>query len=694
MSSQAPEKVCQKCQAKLGSEEHICPFDGSALQDSGEQPVSGTVVVDYTSPAPEDEEAIIGTVFAGKYEIESVLGRGGMSVVYKARHVFMNRDVAVKVLHTHLMKDNTAVERFKQEAQAASSLDNPNIITVHDFGLSPDGQAFLVMECFNGPTLDKVVETQGRISPARALKIMRQICRGLHHAHSRGVIHRDLKPSNVCVAPAESGEDIVKIVDFGIAKLLHQAGKQRPQHLTRTGQIFGSPLFMSPEQCQAKTLDARSDLYSLGCLMYECLTGLPPLMGETAFDTMTMHVSEKPKALRQVAPDIEVPPELETPVMQCLEKDPDNRPASALALLEDLPPEDFVPQGPWVPRWYNSLRHNQPAKFAVAMLAIVACLLLPLGIFYFKWPGPETDRGTLHERTMWALYMWMAERDLEWKRYQEAMICLHKAKEIAGKFGDAHARLIGTLNVMSRLGADAGDFNYEEVANKELIDVLNERARYAASVEQSELSRLQKMAADHWQVPAAIQAAEARVKRIEYAARELMARQLYDEALKLLDHALRVDTLLLKSDRGHTHDKLHCRIAELYSLEAECKILLQSPAEAVRPNLVESWEIFRTHRGDESPDTIRALLKLGQYDRDQSMFAQAKQELEQALANVKKTDMKLPYLRDECEKSYAEYLKQLSRVSTNSKNKKSKPIAVLPGAAAECPLSPSSLSPK
>ena len=280
-------------------------------------------------------DALIGKTFADRYEILSVLGKGGMSVVYKARHKLMGRIVAIKLLHPHLVSNEAAVKRFQQEAQAASSLNHPNVISVHDFGIINENQAYLVMDCLEGMTLSEVLENEEHISVERAARIFRQVCAGLEHAHEKGIIHRDLKPSNLCLIREDNGNELVKIVDFGIAKLLPQDGQQR-QQLTQTGEVFGSPLFMSPEQCQAKPLDTRADIYSLGCVMYEALCGMPPLMGDTSYDTMTMHIKTQPQTFKQVAPNLDIPQDIEAIVLRCLEKRPEDRYQSAAQVLADL----------------------------------------------------------------------------------------------------------------------------------------------------------------------------------------------------------------------------------------------------------------------------------------------------------------------------------------------------------------------
>src|SRR5579885_1737414 len=260
----------------------LCPNDGTTLRGSSNDP-------------------LIGKVFAERYEIESVLGLGGMSIVYKAKHRLMNRTVAIKMLHGKLKEDVTSLERFKLEAQAASSLSHQNIITVYDFGVTDDGEPFFVMDCLEGESLEDLIERKPNLPLERALPIFKQICAGLDAAHKKGIVHRDLKPANVVLIREQDGSELVKIVDFGIAKILPGAGIEQ-QQLTKTGEIFGSPIYMSPEQCLGKELDTRSDLYAFGCLMYDVLAGGPPFRGESILETMNMHVNEAPRPIKELMP--------------------------------------------------------------------------------------------------------------------------------------------------------------------------------------------------------------------------------------------------------------------------------------------------------------------------------------------------------------------------------------------------------
>jgi serine/threonine protein kinase len=306
-------KVCKVCSAQVSSEFSQCPDDGGALE-------------------PPSLDSLVGSVLVDKYEILSLLGRGAMSKVYKARQSVENRIVAIKILKQHLVDDPIALGRFEREAQAVSLLQHQNIISVLDFGVIKGGTAFLVMDFIEGRTLDAIIASDGHLSPERAIPIFDQIASALAKAYENNVIHRDLKPSNVCILKKEDGTEVVKIVDFGLAKFV-ETNARAERHLTKPGQVCGSPLYMSPEQVQGKPLDCRSDIYSFGCLMYETLTGNPPFIGGNTFETMAKRMEEDAPPF---ASCLAVPPPLEAVVMRALQKDPSERYQTAEDLEKEL----------------------------------------------------------------------------------------------------------------------------------------------------------------------------------------------------------------------------------------------------------------------------------------------------------------------------------------------------------------------
>ena len=253
---------------------------------------------------------------AERYRLDRVLGRGGMAVVHLAEDTELGRAVAVKVLADHVAGDPQIRERFLREARLAARLSHPNLVGVYDFG-QEDGRPFIVMELVPGEPLDRLIARDGRLSPARAVELVLQACAGLEHAHAAGLVHRDVKPHNLLVRD----DGVVKLADFGIARV------RDLQRLTQTGTVLGTAAYLSPEQARGDDVTPAADVYSLGVVLYELLTGRPPAL-------TPLTPGERLAPVREIAP--EVPPDLEDVVLRCLSPEPDRRPASAGALARQL----------------------------------------------------------------------------------------------------------------------------------------------------------------------------------------------------------------------------------------------------------------------------------------------------------------------------------------------------------------------
>lgn len=259
-----------------------------------------------------------------QYQLVSKIRSGGMGAIYKGRHRKTNALLAIKILHQHVKDKKNNRERFDLEAKAASKLKHPNLVVIHDYGITPSDTPYIVMELIEGETLQHIIAANNGLPPSRFFPIFDQVCNALAHAHSRDVIHRDLKPSNIIISKSDSGADFVKVVDFGIAKVMNQHTLES-QELTKTGDILGSPLYMSPEQCVGEETDARTDVYALGCVMYEAITGKPPLYGENVVKTIFKHINVAPGSISKVRPDINIPPAIEAVIFRALEKKPEDR---------------------------------------------------------------------------------------------------------------------------------------------------------------------------------------------------------------------------------------------------------------------------------------------------------------------------------------------------------------------------------
>lgn len=314
---------CPTCGRHYSADLANCPEDQSPLQ------------ADATVAGPPPADPLVGHTLDEKYRLEEQLGIGGMGTVYRARHLLIDRPVAVKVLNQRFVEDEAARTRFRREARAAGRLQHVNAVTVTDFGESHDGYVYLVMELLEGRTLREVLAKEAPLDSARAVSLMMQISAAVAAAHEAGIIHRDLKPANIFIVQRAEVPAVVKVLDFGIAKLAADAFEE-DDHLTLTqvGAMIGTPRYMSPEQCDGVELTPAADVYSLGCILYEMLTGTVPFSGSTPLAIAMKHTSESPRSPREFVSSI--PPALEEIVLHTLEKRPQNRPANAAEFRKEL----------------------------------------------------------------------------------------------------------------------------------------------------------------------------------------------------------------------------------------------------------------------------------------------------------------------------------------------------------------------
>jgi serine/threonine-protein kinase len=283
----------------------------------------------HSSPENRAESADIVGRMAGEYRLRRKLGEGGFGAVYEAEHPVLARRAAVKVLHQAAGRDSEAVLRFISEAKAANQIRSRHIVDVFSFGQLPDGRHFFVMDLMDGEPLDRCLRRQVRFDVATAVQLLRPIAEALDAAHSAGIVHRDLKPQNVFLAREPSGETVPKLLDFGLAKLLGESTVH-----TLSGTPMGTPLYMSPEQARGEPVDGRSDVYSLGVLCHELLTGQPPLAGDSPVGVLMAQLLKPPPGVSEVCGDLS--PELDQPILQMLEKQAGNRPATAGAAVAEL----------------------------------------------------------------------------------------------------------------------------------------------------------------------------------------------------------------------------------------------------------------------------------------------------------------------------------------------------------------------
>lgn len=284
------------------------------------------------------EDALIGQIIGGRYRVTGVLGEGGMGIVYIGEQQMGStvRKVAIKTLHSHLSKDPSVLARFHRECGTVAQLEHPNTIKFFDFGSTADGTLYIAMEFVKGEPLSDTIEKRGPISPDRVLKIMKQVCGALEEAHDQGIIHRDLKPENVILTERAGEKDFVKVLDFGIAARSESADAQKEQKLTQQGMVLGTPPYMSPEQFTGKALDLRSDIYSLGVMAYEMLTGKLPFEADTPWQWATQHMTAQPLPFEVTAPTSAIPEALRAAILRALAKERESRQDSAKEFFAEL----------------------------------------------------------------------------------------------------------------------------------------------------------------------------------------------------------------------------------------------------------------------------------------------------------------------------------------------------------------------
>jgi len=308
-------KNCPVCGKEYPDNVKFCPVDGSTLRAK--------------SPTAD----LVGQVIADRYHIIKKLGEGGMGAVYLGEHVKMGRKSAIKVMNPGMAADPDAISRFNREASNASRISHPNVCQIYDFGETPEGVIYLAMEFIEGSALTDLIEKEGALPPLRAARILKQAADALASAHDLGIVHRDLKPDNIMIVQAKDGSDVVKVVDFGIAKAV--AGDEAGQKVTKTGLVVGTPEYMSPEQLSGDKLDGRSDIYSLALVFYRMLTGVLPFQADSAQETMIKRLTDEPMPLESARPDIVFPPALQAVLDKALARLPSERYGSAAQFGKD-----------------------------------------------------------------------------------------------------------------------------------------------------------------------------------------------------------------------------------------------------------------------------------------------------------------------------------------------------------------------
>jgi serine/threonine protein kinase len=318
----------------------------------------------------------VGLILDSKYKLIESLGQGGMGSVFRAERLHIGDEVAVKLLHQDLVREKQALERFRREARTAAMIRHPNVVSIHDFndGTGEASEAYIVMELVRGVSLGTLLRREGRMSPERAVRLMQDICAGVGVAHRQGLLHRDLKPDNVIIVPPshESDEETAKVVDFGLAKVRDVTAQTA---LTQTGALLGTLYYMSPEQCSGEELDARADVYSLGAMLYEMLTGTPPFRSNNVAGLISKHLHEPPP---HFPPDLGVSAAIEEVCMRALAKNRDQRQSDAIAFGRDLQKALTAPAS-YHPAASVTTRRS-PLRWIIAAAGVFVALIAILGV--------------------------------------------------------------------------------------------------------------------------------------------------------------------------------------------------------------------------------------------------------------------------------------------------------------------------
>jgi serine/threonine protein kinase len=372
---------CQSCQSSLPDDAQFCASCGlpTSRHPSDATTQIGQQQTNADSPRATDEQVDrrIGLILDSKYKLIESLGEGGMGSVFRAERLHIGDEVAVKLLHRDLVREQQALERFRREARTAAQIRHPNVVTIHDFsdGAGTAGEAYIVMELAPGASLGKLLRREGRMPAKRAVHLTLDICNGVGVAHRQGLLHRDLKPDNVIVVPPahEGEEETAKVVDFGLAKVRDVAASGS---LTKTGTVLGTLYYMSPEQCSGEELDARSDVYSLGAMLYEMLVGNPPFRANNMAGLISKHLHELPPAFPEF---LQVPTAIQSVCLRALAKDRNQRQPDALAFGRELKkaletPVHYQPAPP------QTVTRRSPLRWIAAATAVMVALVVIVGV--------------------------------------------------------------------------------------------------------------------------------------------------------------------------------------------------------------------------------------------------------------------------------------------------------------------------
>lgn len=534
--------------------------------------------------AQEISDIFLGRTLAGKYRIIEKLGGGGMGAVYRAEHLALARDVAVKVLHPHLVSDKEHLARFQREARTAFSLKHPNIITLHDFGV--DGEyPYLVMEFINGKTLKQLLRTGGEFPLERVQSVTRQVLSALSVAHRRGVVHRDLKPDNIMISVDADGHEEAHVLDFGIAKVI-SGGTEADLVQTQAGIVFGSPQYLAPEQVLEKPLDARTDLYALGSILYEVITGQKTFPSSTGMASIFQRVNEDPPPLTEIR---SVRKELNRFVMKLLSRNPDDRYSSADECLEEL---EYAFSGKRVGKT------NHAFSYGLLFIAVLGAGYI-LGEVLFSKPESQTisekarrDIEALQEAKKKADEQKRFADEQKRKADQEAAVALQEAERIRRQTEELQRQAENAKKLVEQYRRES-EKAAEEVERYQEVRVKEERRLKDIQTRAQQLSEL----ADKKKVEARKAEALAREQKRQADRAKRVALQSLEESNAAREQAeSEAERLRAVAERAAIEAKKKQAEAEFAASEAAKE---RAASQRETEKAIEEFEVLRTKREAE-----------------------------------------------------------------------------------------------
>ncbi|MBS1990185.1 MAG: serine/threonine protein kinase [Cyanobacteria bacterium SZAS LIN-3] len=563
-----------------------------------------------------------GYIIADQYEIVSLLGQGGMSAVYKATDLLMKRSVAVKCLHTRMLSDKTSILRFQKEAQAAGNLNHPHIVKIHQYGLDSNKRPFLVMDYLEGQSLQELIDGNKKLPLEEAARILVDAADGLEQAHKKGVVHRDFKPSNIMLVRTEEENDCVKLVDFGIAKLITPAGEEK-QNLTQTGEMLGSPNYMSPEQCLMMELDSRSDIYAFGCTMFAAFTGRAPFSSNNIVEIYYKHMNDLPESIAVSRPDLKEAPQIDAVILKCMAKDPADRyqtigeARAAIQAIVDGGKQNIVDSLKdqiELNRLKGKARKSKKLPVIAVSATVGLIAIVGMGAYYggHLSKTPEQD---------WHDYYVKGQVSLDEGNYKQADEYLNKALSAARGTGKTLDFIIPTA--------------------EELLDlavITNNRADIEKY--QNEISQLQKQYENSFpelakEIATAVDAVNSEAKtgkpsamEIEHLcqtindqSKQLISTGYYDRAIEILKSADLLATKALAPNAAVQARTLH-NLATAYNLKGEVDVAYDYYKQAAA--------FIKKNLAPEDPSLIKALLGMANVDWHAKRYDAALAELREA----------------------------------------------------------------